>query len=180
MFWLNPYNAFCLLCSLLINCGKKGKSLRLRQKFRLDKSVHLGEVRIVGRQLTVGNNTYMNSGHIATAPDAEVSIGKWCAIGHNVTILAYTHDTGISTGPEALRPSRKGNIVIEDGVWIGSNVIITPGVTIGRMSVIGGNSVVNRDVPPGTLCAGIPARVINRKEADVLAEHAKLINIDTL
>jgi acetyltransferase-like isoleucine patch superfamily enzyme len=104
-----------------------------------------------------------------------VKIGKWCAIGHNVTILAVTHDTGISTGPEQLRPSRKGDVIIDDGVWIGSNVIITPGVHIGKMCVIGGNSVVTKDLPPYTICAGIPCKVLRKKEDEEIRIHEELI-----
>lgn len=49
---------------------------------------------------------------------------------------------------------------IEDHVWIGSNVVILPGVTIGKNSVIGAGSVVTRDIPPDVVAVGNPCRVL--------------------
>lgn len=51
-------------------------------------------------------------------------------------------------------------IRIEDDSWIGANVVILPGVTIGRGSTIGAGSIVSRDVPPYSVAVGIPARVV--------------------
>lgn len=51
---------------------------------------------------------------------------------------------------------------IERGAWIGQNAVITPGVTIGAMAIVGANSVVTHDVPPRTIVGGVPARVIRR------------------
>ena len=51
-------------------------------------------------------------------------------------------------------------IVIEDGAWLGENVIVCPGVRIGRGAVVGGNAVVTRDVPDWSLAVGAPARVV--------------------
>jgi acetyltransferase-like isoleucine patch superfamily enzyme len=54
----------------------------------------------------------------------------------------------------------KGPTRIGDDVWFGANVVVTSGVTIGERSVIGANSVVTADVPPYSIAAGVPARVI--------------------
>lgn len=54
----------------------------------------------------------------------------------------------------------KGSVVIEDNVWIGQNAVILSGVTIGHGSIIGTNSVVSGDIPPDSVAAGSPARVI--------------------
>ncbi len=159
----------------MLSSGRKGKAYVQKAKYRFPKSVNLGDVRIIGNNITFGENTYMNSGHIATANDAKISIGKWCAIGHNVTLLAITHHTQIATGPESKRPSKKGDIIIEEGVWIGSNVIITPGVTIGRQAVVGGNSVVVKDLPPHSVCAGIPCKPLFLKNEENIKKHNDLI-----
>jgi acetyltransferase-like isoleucine patch superfamily enzyme len=58
----------------------------------------------------------------------------------------------------------KGPTRLEDNVWLGANVVVTSGVTIGSRAVVGANSVVTEDVPPGTIVAGSPARVIRRIE----------------
>ncbi len=172
---LSPYKLFCVLCAVIVTSGKKGKAYLLKTKYKFPKSVSMGDVRIVGRHIAIGEHTYMNSGHIATAPDASVRIGRWCAIGHNVTILALTHDTNIATGAESQRPSKKGDVIIEDGVWIGSNAIITPGVTIGRQAVVGGNSVVVHDLPPFTVCAGTPCKPLYSKSNEDIEKHKDLI-----
>lgn len=51
-------------------------------------------------------------------------------------------------------------VVIEEGAWLGQNVVVCPGVRIGKGAVIGAGSVVNKDVPPRTLAVGSPARVV--------------------
>ena len=53
-------------------------------------------------------------------------------------------------------------IVIEDEVWIGANVFVAAGVTIGRHSIVGGGSVVTKDVPPYSIVAGNPAKLIKQ------------------
>jgi len=147
----------------------------LKAKYKLPKNVHIGDVRVIGNNFTIGEHSYFNSGHIATSPEAGISIGKWCAIGHNVTILAVTHDTGIPTGDPANRPSKKGNVIIEDGVWIGSNAIITPGVLIGKQAVVGGNSVVTQNIPPYAVCAGVPCKPLFFKGEEDINLHKELI-----
>ena len=172
---LSPYKTFCAVCALVLHCGKKGRVYLLKAKHKLPANVSIGDVRIIGKNFSIGEHTYFNSGHIATAADAKISIGKWCAIGHNVTILAITHDTGIPTGDESMRPAKKGDVIIEDGVWIGSNAIITPGVTIGKQAVIGGNSVVTQNIPPNMVAAGIPCKALYSKDDEDIRQHNELI-----
>ena len=53
-------------------------------------------------------------------------------------------------------------VVIEDNVWIGANVTVMPGVTIGKHSVVAAGSVVTTDIPPDTMAAGVPAKIIKK------------------
>jgi acetyltransferase-like isoleucine patch superfamily enzyme len=62
--------------------------------------------------------------------------------------------------------SEPAPVVVGRGSWIGQNVVIAPGVTIGEMVVVGANSVVTRDVPPRTVVAGVPARVVRSWDAE--------------
>ena len=123
----------------------------------------------------IGPNTYYNSGRIASLPEAPVRIGKWCAIGYNVTILAVTHDLNFPTGPEGRRPLKKGAVTIGDGVWIGTNVVILPGVTIGEFAVVGANSVIRNDVAAFAVVAGNPAEVLLMKDPLRCAEHVTFV-----
>jgi maltose O-acetyltransferase len=87
-----------------------------------------------------------------------VVIGRAVYIGARTTLLTVSHEIG----PPECRcgPVRFGSITIGDGAWIAANVTVLPGVTIGAGAVVGSGAVVSRDVPPHTLVAGVPARVV--------------------
>lgn len=91
-----------------------------------------------------------------------------CSIGPQVCFIAscYPGDSRLLDHPEARRMfCRVGPIRVGEDAWIGAHAIIFPGVTIGRGSVVGAGSVVRDDVPPYTVVAGVPARVIRRLTA---------------
>ncbi len=102
-----------------------------------------------------------------------VSIGRYCAVGPNLMVASGTH---VYASPEPWRliveqevahPKANAAVCIGDDVWIGINVVILPGVTVGRGAVIGANSVVTRDVMPYTVVAGAPARALRQRLAFV-------------
>lgn len=107
------------------------------------------------------------------------------SIGNHVTITSgvsfITHDGGVWV----LRPKYPdidvvGRITIEDNVFVGMNATLMPGVTIGRDSVIATGSVVTRDVPRGSIAAGVPARVIGTVEEYEAKSLAKAIHVRSL
>lgn len=110
-----------------------------------------------GKHIKVGKRFFANF-HFTVLDEAYVTIGDDCFIGPNVSIYTACH----STDPDE-RNSRKEwaePVTIGDNVWIGGDVVILPGVTIGSGVTIGAGSVVTRDVPPNTIAAGNPCRVI--------------------
>ena len=117
-----------------------------------------------GTNIQVGENFFANY-HFTVLDCAPVTIGDNVQIAPNVSI--YTaghplHPDSRNSGYEHALP-----ITIGDNVWIGGNVVICPGVTIGDCAVIGAGSVVTRDVPPWTVAAGNPCRVLRQiTEAD--------------
>lgn len=92
-----------------------------------------------------------------------IKIGNHCSISPGVKFI--THDgSGWIFTDEIPDLQRFGEIVIKDNCFIGINCIILPNVTIGPNSIVGAGSVVTRDVPPNTVVAGNPAKVINTIE----------------
>jgi len=114
-------------------------------------------------QIIIGNNVIINFDcHIGCV--CNVKIGDNVLIAGKVYITDHSHG---DTSPESLKQppaSReiisKGPVIIENNVWIGECVSILPNVKIGENSIIGANSVVTKDVPPNTVVAGVPARII--------------------
>lgn len=101
--------------------------------------------------------SYINAGTQIRCME-KISIGDQCAIGRNVMIMDFdAHDITYADGSTncITKP-----VVIEDHVWIGVGSTILKGVTIGKGSIVGAGSVVTKDVPPNTIVAGNPARVI--------------------
>ncbi|TFW00268.1 sugar O-acetyltransferase [Orlajensenia leifsoniae] len=108
-----------------------------------------------GRNISLGKRVFINSG-CRFQDQGGIAIGDDCLIGHNVVIATLQHD--IHPGRRAdLIPSA---VVIERNVWLGANVTVLPGVTIGEDSVIGAGSVVTKNIPARTIAVGSPARVV--------------------
>lgn len=93
----------------------------------------------------------------------KVMIGKGCSISHNVRMYTSSKMPDYDFSQKDIVPDKIGNIVIEDYVWIGANVFINPGVTIGRNCVVGANSVVTKDLEENGIYGGVPAKLIRFK-----------------
>ncbi len=123
----------------------------------------LGQDTRIGRGTSINGPCFIGSGQ-----GAAVIIGKHCAIGHNLRIRTRNHSTAYASVQDKFQQAHgfvdlsvyKGDVVVGNAVWLGDNVIILPGVTIGDGAVIGAGAVVTRDVPPFTIAAGTPARVL--------------------
>ena len=107
-------------------------------------------------KLSIGDHTYINRSASIDCTQ-EITIGDYCAISDNVQILDSDYHPITYNGKTSTmsKPVHIGN-----HVWIGRSAIILKGVTIGDGAIVGAGSVVTRDVPPGCLVAGNPARVI--------------------
>lgn len=105
----------------------------------------------------IGNHTRVGIHNTIIGP---VKIGNHVNLAQGITVTALNHnfsdpnkridEQGISTTP----------VTIGDDIWIGANAVILPGVTIGNHSVIAAGAVVTKDVPPHSLAAGVPAKII--------------------
>ena len=94
------------------------------------------------------------------------TIGKYVMMGTDVVIFSHNHAfdrTDVPMMQQGFQEERP--VVIEDDVWIGDRVIILPGVHVGEGSILAAGAVVTKDVPPYSIVAGVPAKVIKmRKE----------------
>jgi acetyltransferase-like isoleucine patch superfamily enzyme len=111
-------------------------------------------------RIRIGSGTFLNRG-VMVASLGLVEIGEHCmfANGCYVTDASHRYDDPDLPVPWQ-RFTTKGPTRIGDNTWCGVNVVVTSGVTIGQRCVIGANSVVTSDIPPFSVAAGTPARVI--------------------
>lgn len=151
---------------------KKGKGATIRRRTRIDVLPWNGFN--LGAHSTIEDFSTINNGV------GSVEIGRNCRVGlgntligpvilkddvrlaqnvvmsglnHNYEdILEPIHAQGVSTAP----------IIIEEETWIGANVTIVAGVTVGRHSVVAGGSVVTKDIPPYSIAVGNPAKVVKQ------------------
>jgi acetyltransferase-like isoleucine patch superfamily enzyme len=92
-----------------------------------------------------------------------VEVGEDCLIGMHCRILSSEHalpplDRHIRWEPDVLKPTRLGR-----DVWLGAGVTVLGGVTLGDGCVVGAGAVVTRDIPPGSIALGVPARVVGSR-----------------
>ncbi|MFP4975543.1 sugar O-acetyltransferase [Paenibacillus sp. CN-4] len=110
-----------------------------------------------GFNISIGNDVYINHDMIILDCN-EVKIGNDVYIGPRAGLYAANH------AEDPVERAEKGvysaPIILEDNVWLGGDVKITPGVTIGKNSIIGAGSVVIKDIPPNSVAAGVPCKVI--------------------
>ena len=109
--------------------------------------------------LIIGEYTRIGLGNTIIGP---ATIGNHVNLAQNVTVTGLNHnyqdadkridEQGVSTQP----------ITIEDDVWVGANSVILPGVTLGKHCVVAAGSVVSRSIPPYSVCAGSPAKVVKQ------------------
>lgn len=107
----------------------------------------------------IGDHTRIGLHNTIIGP---VDIGNHVNLAQGITVTALNHnfsdtnkridEQGVSTNP----------VTIEDDVWVGANAVILPGVTIGEHCVVAAGAVVTKDVPPHSLVAGVPAKVIKK------------------
>lgn len=120
-----------------------------------------------GVAITIGDGTNF-AGDCVVSASSSITIGKDVLFARGIYVSDHSHAFGdeatpiIDQGVDKIAP-----VVIEDGAWLGENVVVCPGVTIGRGAVVGANSVVVRDVPARSVAVGAPASVVREIDAPV-------------
>jgi acetyltransferase-like isoleucine patch superfamily enzyme len=157
----NPQIEFPI-STLGLNCISIGNNFNVRKDFKL-RAYEEYSTKKYFPQIIIGNDFY-------AATQGNVSIINKLYIGDNVTfasrVTVIDHAHGKADYSDIEIPvmkrelSSKGPIVIHDNVWLCEGVVVLGGVIIGKNSIIAANSVVNKNVPPYSLAAGVPAKVI--------------------
>lgn len=123
------------------------KTLRLVPPFHTD----------CGKNIHIGENVFINS-NCTMQDQGGIYIGDNVLIGHNACLLTLNHNED---------PKKRANLMpspikIGNGAWLGSNVTVLPGVSIGDGAIVAAGAVVTKDVDENTIVAGIPAKVMRK------------------
>ena len=110
-----------------------------------------------GAKITIGNNCGFSGTRIRAGADV--------TLGNNVRCGANTYIASTDAHSDDYRAGKDRPIVLEDNVWLGLNVVVLKGVTIGKNSLIGANSVVTKDIPANVIAVGNPCKVIKQIES---------------
>ncbi len=135
---------------------------------RLGDSVHLYRGTIIevgaGGSVFIGDNTHIQASCSLKGFLSNLIIGRNVQIAPHCGFSPYEHnfeDVSVSIQLQGIRSA--GDIVLEDGVWLGLGVKVLEGVHIGRGAVIGAGAVVTKDIPAYAVAVGVPARVIRMR-----------------
>ena len=136
--------------------------------------------------LSVGDGTSIPKGSVIYCTDAPLTIGRKVVFGPRPTIITGDHRIDIigkhiiDVTVEEKLPENDMPVQIEDGVWLGANVTILKGVTIGRGSVVAAGAVVTRSCPPYSIIGGVPAKIIRARLTDEgIVEHERILGTET-
>ncbi len=142
------------------------------------------------RDVTIGKKTYGTIRIFNDVKNAHLYIGSFCSIGDNVVfLLGIDHPTNfISTFPfrvkiekkDEMEAISKGNIVVDDDVWIGYGATILSGVHIGQGAIVGANALVTKDIPPYAIAGGTPAKLIKYRFEERIINELLKVDFDSL
>lgn len=113
----------------------------------------LGEGLIIGDNVGIAQNCFIQV-------RGKVVIGNDVIFGPNVSIFSENHNFDNPDLPISVQGETRKGVTIEDGVWLGTQVVILDGVKIGKNSIVAAGSIVNKDVAPYTIVGGVPAKLI--------------------
>lgn len=122
-----------------------------------------GVIRSLGESLVVGDNSNFGDYNFIGVR-GPVRIGENVLFGPRVCIHAENHNIDRLDLPIRLQGESRVGVTIEDDCWIGSGVVILDGVTIGNGSVIAAGAVVTKSIPPYSIVAGVPAKLIRTRK----------------
>lgn len=118
-----------------------------------------------GERVAIGDRTHIGEGCSLWAGDSSgrITVGADTTFGPGVYITASNYGLSLGT-PVKDQEKREEDVVVGNGVWLGANVIVLPGVTIGDGAVVGAGSVVTKSIADNCIAVGSPARVVSVRQ----------------
>lgn len=147
----------------VIDSSTRGTHTYIGEHCVIDDFVKIKHVGGKG-DIKIGNHVYINSGTVIYSGNG-VDIADNVLIGPNCSLVPVNHqfqDKNTAIRLQGFSPS-KGGIVIEEDVWLGAGVVVLDGAIIRKGCVIGANSLVLGEIPPFSICAGNPCKVIKKR-----------------
>lgn len=143
-------------------------------------SINLGDDCYIGRYVELGPSGHIQIGDDTSIQDrcillGDITIGRYCSFAANIYISSGRHyfdlkpswlikdQDKLVASDKQLASSHSKPVIIEDDCWLGINVVVMSGVTIGKGAVIGANTVVTQDVEPYSVVAGAPAKLVKKR-----------------
>lgn len=115
-----------------------------------------------GKNIILGNHCIINKNVLLDGRGGTLTLGDNVDIAQEVNIWTLSHDPN-----DDFHTTRGADVTIEDYVWIASRATILPGIRVGRGAVVAAGSVVTKDVPPRSIVAGVPAKVIGQRTSEL-------------
>jgi acetyltransferase-like isoleucine patch superfamily enzyme len=149
---------------------RRGRHSKIYRSVRMDtppyRKFSLGDYSVVESfscinnavgDVVIGDHTRIGLHNTVIGP---VTIGHHVNLAQGITITALNHNFGDKSQRIDSQGISTNPVVIGDDIWIGANAVVLPGVSIGHHSVVAAGAVVTKDVPPHSLVAGVPAKII--------------------
>jgi len=116
-----------------------------------------------GGKLILGEYSSIHPNSLIMAYCGSIIIGERVMIASNCALYPYDHGAELATPIADQALTSKGPIIIGDGAWLGTRVIVLSGVTIGSGAIIGAGSIVTKDIPDNAIAVGSPAKVVKMR-----------------
>ncbi len=141
--------------------GGPGATIEIGRRFRILRGAVVNTLPPRGR-VRIGDDVHLGEASMVTAGEL-VEIGDDVVIGPQTILVDTDHRWDDPARPIRVQGLRAEPIRIGAGAWLGAHVTVLGGVTVGEGAIVGAGAVVTRDVAPGSIVAGVPARVIGRR-----------------
>lgn len=177
---------------MLKKLKRKIDLLQFRKKWRNNNTHNFTYAKNLFKleNVEVGNYTYGGISVLSEVKERKLHIGNYCSLAEEVLFLLGDDHfiNNVSTFPFKAKvikevpaeATSKGDIIVDDDVWIGFGAKILSGVHIGQGAVVATGAVVTKDVPPYTIVGGVPARVLKHRFSDDLSGFLMTLDFSKL